>query len=254
MKQTLLFTTLPVQATGGTPRIAVVVSPRLEPDAVKTLDQFPALLNWPATLANDLTFSVEVQGKPAVPATPVASVADGATWANLFKKDTPIRGFEARHFETRNIRSYSVGSVLGHVQGLYRQVAETNPADHPVYNQRAKGGASDAISGFIGSVGARVRREQEGLQRGGRTRISDSFFDKERKAVNFNTVYSSMGAEQRKQLDFALADEFHDRPGRQTLPTDKKFPEIKNDDLEFHEIVSAMGNYPQLMKTLGLVI
>jgi hypothetical protein len=258
MKHTLIYTALPIEGSSPT-RVGVFVSPRLEPPSTSTLGAIPTMLEWPKTLVDTMSFEVQVEGIGAPVKTTLVSTPELALWKSLFKAATEVRKHEMTPLHTRAIRSFPVSSVLQHIHGLYRAVAEASPAGLPVYQAGKDNGAVDALVNFISEVGALAAREvgtsftrPPKQEREGRGERFGRMIYGDRKVLDFNADYSGGGGNQRA-VDFALAVSFHDRPGRQTSINDPKFERIKQKELEFHEIVASLANYPEIMRRLGLV-
>jgi hypothetical protein len=260
MKHTLVFTALPLEITSGGPRIGVFVSPRLEPPSPTTLSSYPAIMTWPKTLLENLTFEVQVDGLAAPITTKLSSVKpDLGLWESLFKPATTVQPFAVKPLHTRTIRSFPMSQVISHIGGLYRAVAESSPAGLPVYQAGKDNGAVDALVNFIGEVGMLgdlANRSTLSRTKGEHgTPLGPSLgaaLYQDKKVLDFNSAYASDGA-QKRALDLALAYSFHDRPGRQTSKADAAFPKIKQKELEFHEIVASLANYPEILRRIGLV-
>jgi hypothetical protein len=259
MKQTILFTALPLQVSGATPRIGVFVSPRLEPDATTTLATFPTFLHWPKSLLSSFAFEVQIDGVGTVKATLSSQSPDEGLWDSLFKSVTTVRAFEVKPLHDRTIRSFPTTAVIGHLQGLYRAVAEASPASHPVYVPGKDNGAVGALVDFIGQVGPLGQRfagirltDTTKLGRnGGMGPSLGAALYKDRKVIDFNSDYAGGGSA--SAIDFALAYSFHDRPGRQTSKAAPAFAKVVTPEFEFHEIVASLGNYPEILRRIGLV-
>lgn len=110
-KQTLMWTTLPNggnAAAGGTLRLSVLLSPRLEaPVAKSKLSAFPEMANWPSK-AKALKFTVNFQsasGTVSVPTT-ISSELQDDLWAQIFPPTTLVRSHVFEKMDDRFIVSY----------------------------------------------------------------------------------------------------------------------------------------------------
>lgn len=267
MKQTIMMTALPIGKGDGSVRIAVFVSPRLEPAAPSTLNSFANFLSWPKTLLENLSFQVEVAGLGPIPAT--TSHAEDRkpseeVWDSLFKAVTPVRAFAPKPMHTRAIKSYPVANVLTHIEGLYRTIAETSPTGLPVYVDGKDNGSSAALIDFVRDVGVLVgrvdrQRPKDSSSRGRDAKqtpmgqmLGEAIYAG-KKVLDYDTQFNSLTPQQKKLADFSLAVSFHDRPGRQNHATDPAFSKLLPPELEFHEIVASLANFPEMLKLTGLV-
>jgi hypothetical protein len=235
MKLTFLWTALPAgfTADGTTLRLSVLVSPRLDPqpDPAATLDAFPAVRDWPG---QDIRFTVafapggDFHGQRQPPA------VDRARWRALFPGSTPVRGFAFEDYSTRRVHSYPVANVVDFLRRQYSRAGVLSPEDLPAIPALAGSGWSDLRTVEVlpreGVVDAEKAREAELLKRFG-----------SRKALPPGPPEPAM--------DFFQARYFF-RPrsaGRRTTPVAKP-------DFDFHQALALLGDHPELLRQLGLVI
>ncbi len=243
-------------------RVTVFVTPRLTHDGgvPAPLGDFPAFVNWPKSVQalldeHALSVLVEQAGSPA--GTPPQQIAvsladtskpDADLWTRLFDplkvgvfpvsapSGEPAAGFQ--DFSGRTVRSFPAASVAQQLADLYKNVAITSPTSFPSVNDpalatiRALGPTSLDPRGKYAEIDQHIGKDTEaGIEGGGYYRPP-----------------SSMTTEQLNAMAFVLARRFYDRPGKiVSLPKGKP-------PIDFHGYVSFLGDYPLLLRRLGLAI
>jgi hypothetical protein len=222
--QTVMWTAVPDGVEGDAARIVGVVSPRLTDPARATIDKWPDWWNW-AERAAAVTFAVQFDARPPVPATRVSPAPEIRRWRALIRQGLPVRPFQpARHHEHR-IRSYPAANVAAFLKQHYLGTAVNSPTEFPPVAQLLDGG--------IASIGLAYNPKAESALR---QRIADVLA--RAKAVPAVDPWP--------ELDFLQAVMFHE-----VDPTLPRVPP-KQDGLDFHDVVSLLGQYPVLLRPLGL--
>lgn len=276
-KQTLFWTALPNGFTkdGQFLRVSLLLSPRLVPDNNPgELKEFLDFVDWPATLRQTrftLNFgaqSVDIAGNDFTRIDDRLGLADSDVWTALFPDTTPVVGFEWRDLTQHSVLSFPAADVDKLVQNLYTDLAASageqlpNPSTFLTNPQWTK--LVDAVQNVD-----RFTHERTGLRQ-----IKDQFaafknhaFDPPREGPS-----DTVDAISRNLARFQL---FHTPPSKpktetyqgKTKPDAKAYaqwqgfertklpaPEDFKDIYDFHKIVSAMNQYPTLLRKLGLVI
>lgn len=296
--QRVVWTVLPngVKQGGERLRASVLVSPRLMlANAVnpKNLSQFPAWLNWPATIEGT-TFSVRVDGGPPVAATRVSAVrAD--VWQAIFRPTTFVRPYVFEDLRDRVILSYPVATLANAIESIYGEVGAASGADLmsrrdlriAIYgrdfgpprdpNDRRATAAAPQL-GEPPPLPLEPRQVLELLRQG--KRRADSFL-RGRKRPRYETLKAALvGASPAYEPDKAL-DLFavyhrplqkevgeeraveHTMQGGNQPPTTKWKTHAKSamlsanqfkDQIDFHQIVSSLIQYNELSRLCGLVV
>ncbi len=220
-KQTITFTALPNGvAPSGKLRVSVFVSPRLwtddGPDASVNLSEFPDWLDWPST---PLSFAVQFGASSAVSATRVGDPASSDLWKTLFAPTSTLRprAFDSAVADAK-IDSYSVKDVHAKLKEVYTYFATKNPEDYPTVSQLLA-----ADSPFRDLALPFVPKPPPGP-----------------------IIKSVMPATTAAYETLHSVETFH-KPFKTTKAT------IAVPDIEFHQMLSALGRYPVLMRMLGLV-
>lgn len=283
----IVWTALPagVPDPGNVLRLSVHISPRLktnEGGARPTLEQFEDYFaDWPATVRG-LKFDVRFDPGPTI-ATQRVSEPSSELWAALFPLDTYVRPYEFRKLDDRLIFSYPVTNVQAHIQGIYQKYAQRTPDRFPsredlradddllairfVHDPR-EAAAIDALLGRIGTVGAgqqpptreafrqelirRMRRTAE-LKRGLRGPANALAPGEPEPALDFFQVANFFTPQSKRKPDRAVTDKYGTsgtiKGEYERLPATIPLP-----DIDFHQIVSMLAQYPKLLRDLGLVI
>ena len=219
---TLVWTALPAgirQDEGGNwkARISVFLAPRLAPDAEATLADFPALVDWPATLAsagpNGISLRVSVSdGKSVIGAQTAMPTTteprDSTAWRALLPADTPVRAVPnpgAKQAVAAPV-TFPGEQVLTKIRRVYAQTL-------PSGEQRKQ---TDALREF-----ARVGGMDDGLL----TSDVDT-------SLSQLAAFLRPSEQQTAPLRADAADEPHD----------------------LHRIIAGFGGHPALLRRLGLVL
>jgi hypothetical protein len=267
--QRLTWIALPCGRTeDGRPRLSAYLVPRLE-DAVNaspTIEtDFPDFLDWPA-IVNDARFAVQLPGGRAISTVRLGAPADPGLWQRLFPGETPVRAFAFKDHSARRIRSYPVRDVLGYVRDLYRDVARTSGADlppapgapgaHPALERLV-----DDLGGLLGVNPDTVRITEPGrLRQWAKLRYhDDDLWQHGRRALNFHGPVPARYGGSRPAFHFAAALRFYGRPES----SDPYVPAPKADlvpppphppEVDFHQMLTLLGDHPALLRLLGLVV
>jgi hypothetical protein len=245
--QVIMWTALP---NGFTPagdhlRLSVLVSPRLVTNAAAgTLAEFPDFVDWPAKV-KALTFTVEFQGGPTVAASPVTEsgnpALDSAAWTALFADSSSVNSYVFDDRSNLAVRSYPTKKVLSFLTGAYQTIAVQFPQQKPELADLGFGDGEGSIA--LGDI-AIYADEQAGLEQ----RINDTL-------SALKAVPSTFGTPAIDLLQVRLMHRFLSRyepdpRGGNAVPQ----PPQQLPDIDFHKAVAAMGQYPKLMRALGLAI
>ncbi len=261
--QKIIWTALPHGTDGKMLKLSVFVSPRLMPGAVRTLDQFPDFWNpatghWPAKVRT-LEFFAEIDTDPALLPAKIVPVGpygvqyhDPELWEGVFTAKTPVAPFEYSDFRPRVIRSYPVRGVMGLLRNFYTKIAEKNPEEHPNTVEDP-----DLVE-LRNSLGP-INFQFDKIMSRSMPRLPDlDRYLKESRVLDYSG-YNSYGFASFEQFSFFQAQRFYDRsewkePYREKPNLSLVPKRLKRPDIDFHQILAALGDYPELMRRLGVVI
>lgn len=248
--ESAIFTALPngMHKTGEFLRVTVFVSPRLLTDGAGKLPLqgggFDAFEDWPDTL-DEVKFGVLFDGFGTITADPDPEFTrpDSGTWHPLFDRCSVTDG-KFNDLSTRQVHSIPVRAVSQSVLGLYTDIAEASPTEFPPVTT----GRLSALGRDLGQLG----------------QFKDEFYqplgglfahDGEPKKTGGYLHRDQIPFAQRERMAFAEAYRFYDRPGTRDPAGKKKAPPPPHvPDIDFHGFVSFCGDYPKLLRPLGLAV
>jgi hypothetical protein len=269
----MLYTLVPNGGTSGPLPLAIFCSPRLEnPVAVNGVLADYALGNWTETLRDQLildpNFLVQRNAGPAVPvrATPTfIADLDPALWDGIFPPlTTLVRPRVFQDHAKRWIRSYPIQQVETYIQNLYDLIAEQYPDDFP--DLKADTPVTELID-LIEATKARLdtglpvpRPKQEPKQYTRPTRRPGTHPDLLLEQ-DLAALAASLGASHIPLAGIFQALRFFKR-GNQGPYLSKDVPwnpasfpdRPPPPELDFHEALASLGDYPFLLRKLGLLI
>ena len=273
--QTIVWVTLPNGFTADTPkraRLSVVVVPRLRSDPPHTLAPFD-FVDWPEHCGpGKIEFHVAFAGFPPVKAD-IVSQPDSDQWKALFDGETFVRPHQID--ATSGIfGTYPAARLHGDLKAGYQEVCAKAPLDHPSPDvvERAFPGVQTLFAPASPALLAdpdltdemrRIRLASALFHPGvteSDTSVADELVDLSRheaeefRAATGRTKFVPIvprDVERSAANRFAQLAVFHQQP-RGTLPPPLFIP--SHTRLDFHQMVSALGDYPFILRQLGLVI
>lgn len=236
LKQTVLWTAHPNGIIAGHQqrlRLSAVVSPRLmddatiptRPDGTLELHQFPDFLTWPK---KNRDFSIRFTNGPTLKATVVSTTPQLDLWRALFPVETSVLPyvFNPDKFHKRQIRSFPVANILRLIKRVYQDVAHKNPTEYP----RFDGQEWEYLKYLIPTEKDKQKTEK----------MLSEKFALPRESIKGRDVHQWRG-------DLYQFQQFY--PPRD--PQTRVEPQIPT--LDFHQVISSLGDYPLLLRELGLV-
>jgi hypothetical protein len=257
--QTVIWTVLPNGSSGGTRKLSVLVSPRLQGGT--SLDSFPDFRDW---WAKELGFTLRFEplgAGPAATATvaaPPAPESRQALWTALFSGQTTVKSFGFSDYsKIKTINSYPITKILSDLQGKYQDVAaspatatQLPPADS--FLGPADGLQHIAFGYFVGQT-------------------TDSRLSLDPKLAKEFSPQPKANAEIARHFwplrDFlrprnplqdvevpapgVKAKQYSTQEYQKVFPLDSALLTPKPD---FHQALALLGSHPELMRVLGLVI
>ncbi|MCB9056890.1 MAG: hypothetical protein H6549_13660 [Chitinophagales bacterium] len=247
MKQKIILTALPngisKKAGSNTVSASVAISLQVE-DVNTTLQNVPDMLNW-AEKVKQGKFIVSLNGNP-VQAKVVSKEVDIALWKNLFAPTVKVRSFVQEDLSDRPILSYPVKHIVGFVKDVVAQMGKDFANDLPDSNFYTDNERFKAISDYTIAPYPKRRREKVSMEEivskiPTERRINELL--RKNKAIPFNPSASPT-------FDFAQLKNFHGLYNKKEV---KNYTPVPKPDFEFHDILSIIASYPQLLRKLGLV-
>lgn len=259
--QTILFTAAPrgISVDPETMPLSVYVSPRLFGDTpADRLSTFPDWLTWTRLLKeNGLTLRLRCEGVETDAAINT-EILQPNLWEAMFKETTLVRSHTFDDYSEHKIISYSNRAVLSLVKGLYQRASVELALPDTGDRQQDDGGNYYKLRGLV-----------EGLAVGWSDKLRDYYRDNgsavlrriltplRNQALDAEGLYqtdSLARARQLSPLHQAAAQEFavyhHLPPG----PAIADHPPDFDNLLDFHQVLSSLTSYPNLLRALGLVL
>jgi hypothetical protein len=271
-KQALLWTALPngYSDDGKSLRVSVLLSPRLDPQAdPQQLSSFPDFVDWPQTLRDakfEIHFganAVSIAGNDTTSTSRVDTGHGGPdtdAWKALFPDTTFVRGFGFQDLSSNKVLSFPAANIDALVRNLYRGLAASAGDELPKVSEIMGNPSWADLVNKVAQNDRRFLNEKDKMR--DPTRQFDVFRDDGFKG--FKGV----------ARDLALFQLFHTPPSTPHIdnysvpPSDPKSyaqwlgykqtalpaPTDFAKEIDFHQIVAGMNQYPTLLRRLGLVV
>jgi hypothetical protein len=268
-RQRIIWTPLPdpSRSSASHLRINLLVTPRLELDADgggDTLARFPAWEHWPrVAAASRYRFRLGSYSAFLRPAWDEAAVNQALElWRALFGPATPVRTRQFEDFRGKLVLSYPLATLAASIDSLYAQVALGSPEQLPTAGE---------LGVILGQAFGRPSgRKAPGPDQdpGGKAFVELG----RRLAAEPGSKFSP--AEAMQQLQFyhrplqarAAGQDQHLKKYDDSDPHEAgahwpDYPQVPMPDpasfaerIDFHQIVSALGQHPHLQHGCGLVV
>ena len=263
--ETIVWTALPfgVVKHGGVRyvRISAFASPRLRATEAEgdTLSLYPIVRHWTQNVRDSLRgFEVHAGGQTLHARLTSRKPLDPDWWEGLFNDDTYVQPYAYNDYTDRLIISYPVRRVLGHLKNVYQQIGLESPGNLPVLRGRDPAG-----SGIPGFQQGYIPFDKEVAQRL-RAELSDTVTGTVFTGSPDSGFNAVSGDPVRDMQQLML---FHYPPQKLTTTLDEDkaavttppppLPSTEADFeryMDFHQVISSLGDYPVLLRRLGLVI
>jgi hypothetical protein len=253
MTTRILWTVLPNGIVDGKHlRFSLYASPRLETSAPDVLGSFPISPKVGSLAARvlDMSLAVTIGGLSAkaerikLPGMPDP---DKELSAFLLPETTPVRGFAVKDNTARNVRSFDV-AVLSHaLDAIATEAASQGTKGFPVW-----GDPKSPLAQLLQALA------QVGLSQGEGPLAQGKVQDQARLATDGQLL--KLAGSLSDPAHAAIAGEFLRAyffylraPRKAEYDATIKHPQIVADAPEFHEILTALGDNPTLLRQLGVV-
>jgi hypothetical protein len=249
--QEILVTVLPAGRSPQKPallRISLCFSPRLvSAPGREELREFPDWADWPR-IAAGLRARLVFHNAVTVPLHPDFGddAPDRAAWAALFPGDTWVRPFSFTKLLGRRIRSFPASTIVASAAGLYGGSLADVSGEFP---------EATTLDKSLGGLG-RLRNPDVSASF---NKKLDSLFSDLGVVPAVNQAASGFGGA--AQYAFFQAERFYHRPKAPGSNPYRERPDpafvakpVDVPKLDFHQGVAAVGDYPRVMRRLGLVL
>lgn len=240
-RQRVVVTACPNGLVPGQPgkyRLSAHFAPRLTSDGGSTLADFPDWVDWPGRV-NAMTWAVEF-GTQTYPAVVGSAPARSDLWQSLFGGGALVRPYEQPDLAQRRVRSYPARNVLAYIQKQYTDLAVDSSEDFP------------HIDELVGTGGRLVPLHGLNLLVPNGTAPPGPQVET---VLNQHKAYTNGPPLTNVGHDFYQIWRFHhSRTSFAPYADDDHVPPVARPTLDFHEVVSSAGQYPPLLRLLGLVV
>ncbi len=274
IEQSLIFTVVPRDGAvhGDTVELSIVVSPRLR--GGRHLGEFPDWLDWTGRLAEQGLRLKLVAGSHSSELVANTEILRPKLWRSLFHEDTPVRShrFDA-HAERANegVLSHSMRDGLSLLKSVYRRAsvdlalpdAGAGPRKHDLGNRGVLADLLDGVGVHWAAKNARELRasnRRRSLQErdpaslaafGGAARLDAEGAYLAADVSRWGSAQKNQVAERFASYSRMPTPEYAD--GKSSEDPNGPLLLDPDDALDFHQALSALGNYPALLRALGLV-
>jgi len=253
-KPEIVWAFLPNGVKDGKLRFSAAVSIRLPEEAGPKphLGLFPEVLDWAGTV-KDLAFDVQFEKAAPVEAKRVSPDPDPGLWQAVFQPDSPVVPFKFADLSRRPVLAFPVKHVQSFVAQQYLAVAAESPEEPPAIERVFR---SEALA-MVRLKPVASPRFAEAVQ----PRTTESVMAQTVRATVDRQKVRAMPVQDKPQpaQDFYLLRLYHQPRGRAVLDPKTKKPVVQRvplapPELDFHQAVASLTNYPALMRLMGLAM
>jgi len=257
-KSTVMWTLCPNGIKDGKLRFSAAVSIRLEDGSggkTPSLNLFPEILSWPETVrAINFGVTYDKRKTPApVEIKRISPDPDPELWQAIFKPEAPVFNFKMADLSKNLVVSYPVKNVMTFVASTYLYVAAESPEEPPPMEKvfHTDGLAQIRLKPITEARLARTVQLRTTQQ------VMAQSVRREAESQKFRAVQVTPLPQPPK--DFFLLRDFYKPKNKITVdprtkrPIVKKVP-ITKPEIDFHQALAFITNYPALMRLLGLAI
>ncbi len=257
-KSTIMWTFCPNGIKDGKLRFSVAVSIRLEDGSggkAPSLNFFPEILNWPETV-KAINFGVIYDRKKTPQPSEVRRISpepDLELWQAIFKPEAPVLNFKMADLSKNLVVSYPVKNVMTFVASQYLNVAAESPEEPPPMEKvfHTEGLAQIRLKPITDARLARTVQLRTTRQ------VMAQSVRREAESQKIKAVQVSPLPQPPK--DFFLLRDFYKPKNKMAIDPKTKQPIIKKvpitrPEIDFHQALAFITNYPALMRLLGLAI
>lgn len=251
-KPEIVWAFLPNGIKDGKLRFSAAVSIRLPEEAGPKphLGLFPEVLDWAETVKG-MTFDVQFDKAAPVEAQRVSPDPDPELWRAIFQPDSPVVPYRFTDMSRRTVFAFPVKHVQSFIAQQYINVAAESPEEPPAIERVFRSEALAQIRlkpvtspRFAGAV--QPRTTEQVLAQTMRTTV-------DRQKVKAVPVSAKPAPPQ----DFYLLRLYHQPRNKAVVDPKTKKAVVQRvplapPELDFHQAVSSLTNYPALMRLLGL--
>ncbi len=267
-------------------KISVFVSPRLRPDSDNnSLEDFVNGGRWPKNWTEAIsklkTLQVNIsQSHSSVRVeSEILNHLDQDLWDNIFPLSTPVSGYKHKDYSSAKFRSFSVKEMQNSLKGIYREIASIAPNNLPkLVDFKRNPVLKDFLN--IGNIPDNLRAIRDSCYNKKNGQYHGDCEDNRFSTIDFSnplpafyggnkSPHFSLGYRYYNRLEhdentnrvYTLEDEINEIKNNENLTEGQKREEIykKNkfalkEAFSFERLLTTIGDYPFIMRKLGLII
>jgi hypothetical protein len=258
LEQDIIWTALPngvIERNGKKLlRLSVFVSPRLKPssDGEGDLGHFPDFQNWTDKVRN-MDFEVQLvnsgQSSTVKAEMEDPSLLNSKMWSKLFRMKAYIKPHELDDYSDQMIISYPVSDLATIIKQKYQYVGLNFGQHLPSHEIIRRGliGIPDEVIHWNDDIARSYREELKSSFDSSNHRVDHS-----NSPVRFGNLGNPTPDYDKAFRGFML---FHHKPYNApekaiNMPGQGGFDKY----IDFHQVISSLGDYPVIMRRLGLII
>lgn len=257
MNQELIFTTLPhlrFEKNGKSYlKLSVYVSPHLKSSTDTTLVNAPDMFHWAEVIKNtDFAFRITGQSNE-IPATLDKAQIDATLYEEIFHKDIKIEKHKSEELHLKPIQSFPVKHIQNFLLEQVKISAVKSPTQMLPITDFIAPDRLGALSNINIAPNAANEAEDESRTR---PMMVKSIIKKNDTAINDvrNTLktnrFIAFKPQMKPREDFIQLVDFH----RPEISKNFQKLDIRKPEFEFHNILSVLSSFPELMRKLGFVL
>lgn len=247
MKQKIILTALPngIVSNNGvsTVQVSAAISLQVE-DVNTTLQNVPDMLKWAEKIKTG-TFKVYVNGQQ-VAAKVTSKEVDAQLWKDLFAPTVKVRSFIQEDLSNMPILSYPVKHIVTFVKEVVAKMGNDFATDLPDSTFYTNSSVFKSISDY--SIIDYPKRGREKFTRDNIVRKTQP--DRRLNEILRKSKAIPFSPSPNPTIDFAQLKNFHGLYNKKEV---KNFKPVPKPDFEFHDILSIIAAYPDLLRKLGLI-
>ncbi|GAA4967774.1 hypothetical protein GCM10023205_35970 [Yinghuangia aomiensis] len=241
-----------LSADGATAHLSVFVAPRLESDESDTLAAFPDFQDWPARIAG-ASFALAAgdadgaqDGTPPIPLTRTSAPPDSDLWRFCFPATTtPVDRFRFDDHRQSTAVSYPAQQIADTTRESYAATAAESPDRMPPAQQMTTlaGFAADTdMPSMMENMRATIAEQLTAADQ----QVADQPGELVRPDLTPQQAFLAFHEPQVQQQVQGLV------AGNNEPPPLAPPPEVPR--VDFHQMLSSLGDHPKLLRRLGLVL
>ncbi|HVP89961.1 MAG TPA: hypothetical protein VMS75_01970, partial [Terriglobales bacterium] len=250
---TIIWTFLPKGVDKGKLLFSAAVSFRLPEGAGSNpnLSLYPEVLGWPETL-KPLSFSVEVENGPSLPAVRTSKDPDLELWKAIFQPESPVVPFKFADFSAHPVMAYPARQVMTFLAQQYITTAAEHPEHPPAVEKLLRPEAFGQIRMKPVTRPGMAPLAAQNAEPALRLQVQQTLGAQKVKAM-------PVAARPNPPQDFFLVRQFHQPKGQTVVnPVTKQAVQVrvplKPPEIDFHQAMALISQYPELMRLLGLAV